>query len=94
MLFKMKVNPKIVQEILGHSEISMIMDIYSHMLPTMQEDAIGQLDQNFMKRKKDQDEVKDSIPEDDEVKDDAPKEDEVKDNIPENEEEPKDETEE
>lgn len=39
----MGVHPKVIQEILGHSEISMIMDIYSHVLPTMQKDAMDKL---------------------------------------------------
>ena len=43
MLLMMDVHPKIVQEILGHSEISMTMDIYSHVLPTMQRDAMDKL---------------------------------------------------
>ena len=33
------VNPKIVSEQLGHSSISVSMDIYSHVLPGMQEEA-------------------------------------------------------
>ena len=33
------VNPKIVSERLGHSSISVTMDIYSHVLPGMQEEA-------------------------------------------------------
>jgi integrase len=37
------VNPKIVQEILGHARISETMDTYSHFLPDMQEEAIGKL---------------------------------------------------
>ncbi|HET8843502.1 MAG TPA: site-specific integrase, partial [Ktedonobacteraceae bacterium] len=47
LLFKMKVHPKIVQELLGHSNISITLDIYSHVLPGMQEDAINSLDQAF-----------------------------------------------
>ncbi len=39
-LLSMGVHPKVVQKILGHSEISMTMDIYSHVLPTMQKDAM------------------------------------------------------
>ena len=34
---------KIVQEILGHSQISITMDIYSHALPTLQKDAMESL---------------------------------------------------
>src|SRR5262249_49607086 len=41
VLLGKKVHPKIVQEILGHSQISMTMDIYSHVLPTMQEEAMS-----------------------------------------------------
>jgi len=37
MLLSVGVHPKVVQEILGHSQISMTMDIYSHVLPTMQQ---------------------------------------------------------
>jgi integrase len=39
----MGVHPKVVQEILGHSQISMTMDIYSHVLPTMQQEAMRKL---------------------------------------------------
>ena len=45
MLLGMNVHPKIVQEILGHSQISMTMDIYSHILPTMQEEAMHKIDE-------------------------------------------------
>lgn len=37
------VHPKIVQELLGHSNISMTMDVYSHVLPSMQQDAVSRL---------------------------------------------------
>lgn len=43
MLLSIGVHPKVVQEILGHSQISMTMDIYSHVLPTMQQEAVGKL---------------------------------------------------
>jgi integrase len=43
MLLMMGIHPKIVQEILGHSEISMTMDTYSHVLPGMQQDAMNKL---------------------------------------------------
>ncbi|WP_373653279.1 tyrosine-type recombinase/integrase [Schlesneria sp. DSM 10557] len=38
------VHPKIVQERLGHSSIQLTMDTYSHILPTMQQDAATKLD--------------------------------------------------
>ncbi len=47
LLLSMGVHPKVVQEILGHSEISMTMDIYSHVLPTMQKDAMDRLNLMF-----------------------------------------------
>lgn len=34
-----------VQERLGHSNISITMEIYSHVLPGMQEEAASRLDQ-------------------------------------------------
>lgn len=34
---------KMVQEILGQSKISMTMDIYSHVLPDMQQEAMGKM---------------------------------------------------
>lgn len=43
LLFSQGVHPKIVQELLGHSDIGMTMDVYSHMLPTMQQEAISKL---------------------------------------------------
>ena len=45
MLLGMKAHPKIVQEILGHSQISITLDIYSHVLPTMQEEAMRKIDE-------------------------------------------------
>ncbi len=53
-LLSMDIHPKIVQEILGHSEIGMTMNIYSHVLPTMQKDAMGKL-QNVLKPRDDED---------------------------------------
>ncbi|MBV9690217.1 MAG: tyrosine-type recombinase/integrase [Ktedonobacteraceae bacterium] len=47
LLLGMGVNPKIVQELLGHSNISMTMDVYSHVLPSMQQEAMGKLDDLF-----------------------------------------------
>ena len=38
------VHPKIVMERLGHSTISVTLDIYSHALPTMQVDAAERID--------------------------------------------------
>lgn len=46
-------NPKIVSEMLGHTKVSITLDMYSHVLPTMQESAASKMDSIFsgMKRK-------------------------------------------
>jgi len=49
ILLAMKVHPKVVQEILGHSQIAMTLDVYSHALPSMQEDVTRQWDSEFGK---------------------------------------------
>ena len=41
------VNPKIVQERLGHSSVSTTLDIYSHVLPGLQEAAARHFDESF-----------------------------------------------
>ena len=38
------VHPKIVSERLGHSNIGITLDTYSHVLPGMQEDAVLKID--------------------------------------------------
>ena len=43
LLLEAGVNPKVVQERLGHSNITTTMNIYSHVTPTMQEDAMTRL---------------------------------------------------
>ena len=47
LLLSKGVHPKVVQEILGHSEISMTLDTYSHVLPTMQKAAMEGLNDFF-----------------------------------------------
>jgi integrase len=49
-LVKLGVHPKVVQEILGHSNISMTMDIYSHIFPSMQQEAMNKLDDLFKEK--------------------------------------------
>lgn len=39
MLLSARVNPKIVSEMLGHASVAITLDIYSHVLPDMQQDA-------------------------------------------------------
>lgn len=47
ILLEMNVNPKQVQELLGHSSIIITMDRYSHVLPSMQREMMDQLDDVF-----------------------------------------------
>ncbi len=44
LLLSAGTNPKVVQEMLGHSSIKVTLDIYSHVLPTIQEEAVRRLD--------------------------------------------------
>ncbi|MEW6047012.1 MAG: site-specific integrase [Bacillota bacterium] len=39
LLLKARVHPKIVSELLGHSTVTQTLDIYSHVLPDMQEEV-------------------------------------------------------
>jgi integrase len=43
LMFSNGEHPKIVQEILGHAQITLTFDTYSHVLPSMQEGAVGRL---------------------------------------------------
>ena len=38
------VHPKIVSEMLGHTSVAITLDRYSHVIPTMQEDAARRMD--------------------------------------------------
>ncbi|MEC0248904.1 site-specific integrase [Paenibacillus chitinolyticus] len=40
LLLSAGIHPKIVQELLGHSSIKITLDIYSHMMPNIQADAV------------------------------------------------------
>ncbi|MCH6555862.1 MAG: site-specific integrase, partial [Chloroflexi bacterium] len=44
MMLAANVNPKVVQERLGHASISTTMDTYSHTLPSLQADAAEKMD--------------------------------------------------
>lgn len=45
LLLQLGVHPKIVQERLGHADISMTLNTYSHVLPSMQIDAALKMDE-------------------------------------------------
>jgi integrase len=44
LLLAGKVNPKVVSEMLGHASVSITLDIYSHVIPDMQQDAAATLE--------------------------------------------------
>ena len=43
-LMELGVNPKIVAEMLGHSNVTITLNLYSHVSPTMQDDAVSRMD--------------------------------------------------
>ncbi|MGA7607934.1 MAG: site-specific integrase [Anaerolineales bacterium] len=45
LMLQQGTHPKIVQERLGHSDISLTLNTYSHVLPSMQEDAAEKMDE-------------------------------------------------
>jgi integrase len=44
LLLSKSTHPKIVQELLGHATISITLDTYSHVLPTMQDQAVAAME--------------------------------------------------
>jgi integrase len=50
LLLQAGINPKIVSERLGHSTITLTLDVYSHVLPNMQKDATDQLEQMLFRK--------------------------------------------
>lgn len=44
LLLAQGVHPRLVMEILGHSQIAVTMNIYSHVIPAMQRDVANQID--------------------------------------------------
>jgi integrase len=47
LLMAQGVHPKVVQERLGHSQVNLTLDVYSHVLPSLQEEAASKLDELF-----------------------------------------------
>jgi integrase len=43
-MMELGVNPKIVAEMLGHSDVTVTLNLYSHVSPTMQDDAAARMD--------------------------------------------------
>lgn len=50
LLLQQAVNPKIVSERLGHSAVGITLDIYSHVVPSLQGQAADRLDELLAKR--------------------------------------------
>ena len=44
LLLSLGVHPKVVQELLRHSQISVTLDTYSHVLPNLQREAMAKMD--------------------------------------------------
>lgn len=49
-LLEMNENPKVVQEILGHSSITLTLDTYSHVMPELKKSAVDKLSALFDKK--------------------------------------------
>ncbi|MCU5743786.1 tyrosine-type recombinase/integrase [Bacillus cereus] len=47
ILLKQGVNPKIISERLGYTDISLTLKIYSHVLPSMQEEGVKNFGENI-----------------------------------------------
>lgn len=50
LLLSLGVHAKIVQELLGHSQIGLTLDTYSHVLPSLQEEAVSRLNTLLSRR--------------------------------------------
>ncbi len=57
ILLALGVDLKVIQKLLGHSTISITADIYAHLLPSMQEEAMEKLDKRFRKNEKKDDDM-------------------------------------
>ena len=48
LLLRQGVNPKVVSEMLGHAQVSITLDIYSHVLPDMQDAAVQAMEKALL----------------------------------------------
>lgn len=47
LLLAKGVHARVVMELLGHSQITLTLDTYSHVIPALQQEAVGRLDELF-----------------------------------------------
>ena len=52
LLLQAGINPKVVSERLGHSTVVLTLDVYSHVLPNMQQDATARLEEMIFSQNK------------------------------------------
>ncbi len=45
LLLVQGVHPRVVMQVLGHSQIGVTMDTYSHVIPELQQDAAAKMDE-------------------------------------------------
>jgi len=53
ILMAMEVPVKVIQELLGHSNIKITLDVYDHVLPSMQDEAMNKMERLFGKDEED-----------------------------------------
>jgi len=44
LLLAQGVHPRVIREILGHSQIAVTMNLYAHVIPAMRKEVAGQMD--------------------------------------------------
>jgi len=49
IMLQQNIHPKVVQERLGHSDIRLTLNTYSHVMPGMQEEAVDKIDEVLTK---------------------------------------------
>ncbi len=47
LLLSKNVNPKVVSEMLGHANVTVTLDTYSHVLPHMQDGAVDAMESSL-----------------------------------------------
>jgi integrase len=48
LLLVQGIHPRVVMEILGHSQISLTMNTYSHVAPQLQDEAVQRMNRRFI----------------------------------------------